>query len=382
MFRRQVHAVLSWAAAALVVAAGAALVAEAQGEARHDLKEKPRRMPAEGVAKLTPAQEPHELQLGRASERGRGRRAGSPLHIPWIGWKDILWRTYAGIGDDRLLAIAAGVVFYSLLALFPAITAGVSVYALFADTATIAGHIADLSYLLPTGAIDIVSEQVHRIVQHGAEQLTLGFVVGLGIAIWSANAGMKAIFDALNVIYDEDEHRGFIKLNLISLLFTVCAIALVAAMVMSVVVVPLALAHVGLQSSAGAIAAYGRWPAMFVVVILGLSVLYRFGPSRQFAQWRWLSVGSMFAAATWMVTSLAFSWYVANFGNYNATYGSLGAAIGMMMWMWLSIIVVLVGAELNSEIEHQTARDTTTGPALPLGARGATMADTVGEAQD
>jgi len=381
MFKRQVHSVLSWAAAVLVVVAAAALVAEVQGEDRHGLKEKRRRMPAEGVAKLTPAQEPRDLQLVRASERGRGRRARSPLRIPWTGWKDILWRTYEGIGDDRLLAIAAGVVFYSLLALFPAITAGVSVYALFANTATIAGHIADLSDLLPGGAIEIVSEQVHRIVQHGAEELTLGFVAGLGIAIWSANAGMKAIFDALNVIYDEDEHRGFIKLNVISLLFTVCAIALVLAMVTSVVVVPLALARVGLQGSAGAIVAYSRWPAMFVAIILALSVLYRFGPSRQFAQWRWLSVGSVFAAATWMIMSLAFSWYVANFGNYDATYGSLGAAIGMMMWMWLSIIVVLVGAELNSEIEHQTACDTTTGAPLPLGARGATMADTVGEAQ-
>jgi membrane protein len=207
-------------------------------------------------------------------------------------------------------------------------------------------------------------------------------VVGLGVAIWSANAGMKAIFDALNVIYDEDEHRGFIKLNLISLLFTTLSIAFVLVMVASAVVAPIAFKYVGLDSSAGVIVAYGRWPALFVIGVLALAVLFRFGPSRQFAQWRWLSVGSIFAAAAWIVMSIAFSWYVANFGTYNATYGSLGAAIGMMMWMWLSIIVVLVGAELNSEIEHQTARDSTTGAPLPLGLRGATMADTVGEAQD
>jgi membrane protein len=378
MAARQVESVLSWVAAALIVMAGAALIADAQEEAGS----KRRPLPAEGVAKLTPAQEPRDLQYLRASEPGRGRRALAPWQIPRAGWKDILWRTYAGVGEDRLLAIAAGVVFYSLLALFPAITAGVSIYALFANAGTIAGHISDLALLLPGGALDIVSEQVHRIVERGAEELTLGFVVGLGVAIWSANAGMKAIFDALNVIYDEDEHRGFIKLNLISLLFTTVSIAFVLVMVASAVVAPIAFKYVGLASNAGVIVAYGRWPALFVIGVLALAVLFRFGPSRQFAQWRWLSVGSIFAAAAWIVMSIAFSWYVANFGTYNATYGSLGAAIGMMMWMWLSIIVVLVGAELNSEIEHQTARDSTTGAPLPLGLRGATMADTVGEAQD
>jgi membrane protein len=145
--------------------------------------------------------------------------------------------------------------------------------------------------------------------------------------------------------------------------------------------VPFVLRYVGLESGSALILKYGRWPALFVMGIVALSVLYWIGPSRARAQWRWLSVGSLFAAAMWMGMSMAFSWYVANFGNYNATYGSLGAAIGMMMWMWLSIIVVLVGAELNAEIEHQTAQDSTTGAARPLGARGATMADTVGEAQ-
>jgi membrane protein len=317
----------------------------------------------------------------RALEPGRGRHAHSPLEIPWTGWKDILWRTYAEIGNDRLLAIAAGVVFYSLLALFPAITAGVSIYGLFADAGTISGHIAALSSMLPGGAIDIVSEQVTRIVQRGAEELSLGFAIGLGIAFWSANAGMKAIFDALNVIYDEEEKRGFIKLNLISMLFTFAGIALVLVMVASVTVVPIVLQHVGLGSGSELLIQIGRWPVMFAVVVMALSVLYRYGPSRANAKWRWLSVGSISAAVVWMIASMAFSWYVANFGSYNATYGSLGAAIGMMMWMWLSIIVVLAGAELDSEIEHQTAKDTTTGAPRPLGTRGATMADTVGAAQ-
>jgi membrane protein len=334
-----------------------------------------------GIGAEHKPRQPQETHECRAEEDGRGRHASSPLEIPWKGWKDILWRVYAEIGEDRVLAIAAGVVFYSLLALFPAVTAGVSIYALFADAGTISDHIAGLSSMLPGGAIDIVSEQITRIVQRGASELTFGFVIGLGVALWSANAGIKAIFDALNVIYDETEKRGFIKLNLISLTFTLAAIALVLVMVASVAVLPIVLGFIGLGGAAELLLRLGRWPMIFVIGVLALSVLYRFGPSREHAQWRWLTVGSAFAAIVWMITSIAFSWYVANFGSYNATYGSLGAAIGMMMWMWLSIIVVLVGAELDSEIEHQTAKDTTTGKPQPLGARGATMADTVGKAQ-
>jgi membrane protein len=286
---------------------------------------------------------------------GRGPRAASPLQIPWQGWQDVFWNTWREIQDDRLMATAAGVVFYSLLALFPAVTAGVSVYALFADAGTIAGHLAELSSLLPGGAIEIVSEQVRRIIEHGTGQLTLGFAIGLGVALWSANAGMKAIFDALNVIYGEDEERGFFALNAISMLFTVAAIGFVLTMFASVAVVPVVLKYVGLESGTAIVVAYGRWPALFAIGVLALMLLFRFGPSREPAQWRWLLPGAILAAVAWMVASIAFSWYVANFGSYDATYGSLGAAIGMMMWMWLSIIVVLVGAELNSEIENWAA---------------------------
>ena len=189
---------------------------------------------------------------------------------------------------------------------------------------------------------------------------------------------MKAIFDALNIIYDEEEKRGIIWLNVVSLFFTVCAIAAVGLAISLVVVFPLFLAAFGPTSLDLPIVRYLRWPVMFALMILGLSVLYRYGPSRRLAKWRWLSVGSVFAAMAWLAMSLLFSWYLGNFANYNATYGALGAVVGLMMWMWLSTIVVLVGAELNSEIEHQTAHDTTVGPSRPLGGRGAVMADTVG----
>jgi membrane protein len=192
---------------------------------------------------------------------------------------------------------------------------------------------------------------------------------------------MKAMFDTLNVIYDETEKRGLVKLNLVSLFFTICAIAGAGLAIAAVVVFPLVLAALGLTSIDWPYIAYLRWPLMFVLLIVALAVLYRYGPSRTRARWRWISLGSVFAALAWLAVSALFSWYLANMANYNATYGALGAVIGLMMWMWLSAIVVLIGAELNSEIEHQTARDSTIGPEKPLGARGAVMADTVGPRQ-
>jgi membrane protein len=332
-----------------------------------------------GTARAT--DEPSEWQHARAREPGRGREATAPWQIPWAGWKDILWRTYEQISEDRLLAVAAGVVFYGLLALFPAITAFVSLYGLFATSASINDHLSLIAGVVPEGAFGIIQEQVNRIVSKGDAKLSFAFVFGLGLALWSANAGMKAIMDALNVVYDEKEKRSFIKLNLVSLTFTAGAIAAMLLAVGAVVVLPLILAGFDLVSMAPTLVAALRWPALFVLVMLGLALLYRFGPSRREPRWQWVSVGSLFAAIAWLAGSGLLSWYLAKFANYDATYGSLGAAIGLMTWMWLSIIVILVGAELNSEVEHQTARDSTVGGEKPLGARGAAMADTVGAAQ-
>ena len=363
---------ISWFAASVMVTAGIIYGLKVQDDRR-------RSPPPPGLPpRATPAQEPLTLQQIRAVERGRGRRARAPSQIPWRGWKDVFVRTYREIQDDRLLALAAGVAFYSLVSLFPAIAAGVSSYALFANVGTINKHLSIASDIVPAGSLDLLGEEISRIAAKSDGKLTFGFLLGLGIALWSANAGMKAIFDALNIIYDEEEKRGIIWLNVVSLFFTVCAIAAVGLAISLVVVFPLFLAAFGPTSLDLPIVRYLRWPVMFAMMILGLSVLYRYGPSRRLAKWRWLSVGSVFAAIAWLAMSLLFSWYLGNFANYNATYGALGAVVGLMMWMWLSTIVVLVGAELNSEIEHQTAHDTTVGPARPLGVRGAVMADTVG----
>jgi membrane protein len=314
------------------------------------------------------------------SQHGHGRFSGSPLQIPWAGWKDILWRTYARTGEDRLLAIAAGVVFFGLLAVFPAITALVSCYGLFANPSTVGANLQTLALMLPEGSFQIVQDQVARVIEKGNATLGVTFLFGLALAIWSANAGVKAVIDALNVVYEEREKRSFVRLNLLSLAFTSGGIAALLLMVSAVVAFPLVLDRLGLAPESQMVVSLLRWPLLFVILLLALGLLYRFGPSRRAAQWQWLGVGTLAASLLWIAGSSLLSWYLSNFGNYNATYGSLGAAIGLMMWMWMSAIIVLCGAELNSEIEHQTARDTTVGRPKPPGVRGAVMADTSGPA--
>ncbi|MEG9524470.1 MAG: YihY/virulence factor BrkB family protein [Hyphomicrobiales bacterium] len=311
-------------------------------------------------------------------EPDRGHKADTPSEIPAKGWKDIALRLYREFNKDRLLLVAAGVTFYAILALFPAIAALVSIYGAVADPSTIYAHLADLRGILPDGAIDIIGGQVQRLTQKGSGTLGLTAVISILISLWSANGGVKAIFDALNIAYEEDEKRSFIMLNLQSLAFTFGALLFVVLALTGIVLVPAALQIFGLDEKAWYIALL-RFPALLVLVVAVLAVLYRYGPSRRKPKWRWVTWGSGLAGVLWLIVSGLFSWYVAHFGSYNETYGSLGAAIGFMTWIWLSTTVVLLGAELNAEMEHQTARDTTVGGQKPLGTRKARMADTVAE---
>jgi membrane protein len=327
------------------------------------------------------SEEPREIEVKRADEHGRGRQATHPLQIPWRGWKDIFWRTYAEMQSDRLLSIAGGVAFFVLLAIFPAITALVSAYGLFFNASDITNNLSLLSDIVPANVLSIVHEQAQRIAANGGRALSVGIIVGILVSLWSAMSGVKALIDALNVIYEQQEGRNFFKLSLVALVFTLAGFAAFLLATAAVIVLPLVLAPIGLGSAAGTLTRFGRWPVLLLVLLIGLAVLYRYGPDRRAARWQWVSVGSVFAAVTWIVASYLFSWYLASFANYNATYGSLGAVIGLMMWLWISTIVVLLGAELNAEIEHQTARDSTVGGEKPLGARGAVMADTVGAKQ-
>ncbi len=316
------------------------------------------------------------------TEAGRGRTADQPAEIPAKGWKDIAWRVFGNIQNDRVLLIAAGVTYYALLALFPATAALVSLYGLFADASTISEQLRLVSGFLPDGALEVIGDQVKRIASQGQATLGTAFLGTLVFALWGANAGTKAIFDALNIIYKEREKRSFIRLTLWSMAFTIGAIALMLLAFAGVVAVPVALSLLGVPDGSGtSLLTLLRWPVLYVVVLFGLACLYRYGPSRTKPQWRWVSWGSAIAGGIWLVGSLLLSWYVANFGNYNATYGSLGAVIGFMVWIWLSTIIVLLGGEINAEMEHQTAKDTTEGGRKPIGTRGARMADEIGEAR-
>jgi membrane protein len=358
----------------LLIAATTILVLAAQRYLQATSSPQPAPQPAD------PAPSPPDNFMRETSQRGHGRLASSPFQIPWAGWKDILWRASVRSGEDRLLAIAAGVVFFGLLAVFPAITALVSCYGLFANPSTIGANLQTLALMLPDGSFQIVQDQIARVMAKDHTALSATFLFGLVFAVWSANAGIKAVIDALDVVYGEREKRGFIRLNLLSLVFTIGGIAALMLMVSAVVAFPLALDHLGLAPESQFIVSATRWPLLLATLLAALSVLYRFGPSRRGARWEWLNVGTLIAACLWIAGSSLLSWYLSNFGNYGATYGSLGAAIGLMMWMWMSAIIVLCGAELNSEIEHQTATDTTVGHPKPLGARGAAVADTLGVA--
>jgi membrane protein len=294
-----------------------------------------------------------EAPVASRLARDAGGSLPSPFDIPWSGWRDILLRTYEGVNDNRLMSVAAGVVFYGLLAIFPALAALVGLYGLFANASAIDTLISAFSGVLPQGALDLAHDELKRLASSNANGA--GFVIGLAIALWSANSGTKAIIDALNVAYDEKETRSFIRLNLVSLGYTLIGIVAVMLAVAAVVVVPVVLNALGLGGAGALVVRIGRWPLLLALVIVGLALAYRFLPCRREPRWQWLSVGSVAAAVVWFAVSLLFSWYIANFGSYNATYGSLGAAVGMMTWMWISMVVILAGAELNAEIERWTA---------------------------
>ena len=317
----------------------------------------------------------------RSLEVGRGRAAETPSQIPARGWKDILLRVYHGISDNRILLVGAGVTFYLLLAIFPGIAALISIYGLFADPASVASHLDTMANVAPGGAIDLLREEMTHLASQGGATLGVSFLVSLAISLWTANSGVKAIFDALNIVYGEDEKRSFLKLNAITLAVTLGIVVFILLTLAAIVAVPVALAYIPLPGVTALVVKIGRWPILFVLVTTALAVLYKYGPSRTEPRWRWITWGSVSAAIAWLAASALFSWYVASFGSYNKTYGSLGAVVGFMTWIWISIIVVLLGAKLNAEMEHQTVQESTIGQPKPLGRRGARMADSIGTAQ-
>jgi membrane protein len=311
------------------------------------------------------------------ADEARGRRAERPREIPKAGWRDILLRTKNELSDDHVSMIAAGVAFYGLLAIFPMIAALISTWALIFDPQQIAQQIEQISGYLPEAG-SIVKNQATKIASGTGTGVSIAAIGGILFALYSASKGMKALIEGLNIIYDEEEERGFIKLNLVALGLTLGMIVILIVSLALIMAAPTLLGSLGLGSTVQTLVTWLRWPVLFAIVVVSLGVLYRFGPSRDEPQWQWVSWGAVIATVIWLIGSILFSIYVRNFGSYNETYGSLGAVVILLIWFWLSAFIVLMGAELNAEMEHQTARDTTRGPARPMGERGAQVADTVG----
>lgn len=309
----------------------------------------------------------------------RGRDAKAPHHIPLKGWKDILWRVKDEMADDHVSLIAAGIAFYALLALFPAVAASVAITGLVTEPGWIVDQIEAMSGMLPKEATAIIIDQAKAVA--GSEQGGLGLaaIVGLGLALYSASKGMASLIEGLNVAYDEDEKRGFFKLLFVKLGLTLLLIfgVLLAAFLM--VAIPVILAFVPLGVGTEILIQAVSWAIMAALAIFGFAVIYRTGPSRATAKWRWVTPGAIIAVFLWIAASIGFGIYVSNFGSYNETFGTLAGAIIMLMWLWISAYIILLGAELDGEIEAQTKKDTTTGPAEPMGQRGATKADKLGE---
>jgi membrane protein len=308
----------------------------------------------------------------------RGRHAERPSEIPARGWRDIALRVKREAAQDNLSIIAAGVAYYAFFAIFPTLAAIVLVYGLIADPNAVGGHLASLSGI-PSGVRDMLGHQLAALARHSGRSLSFGVVVSLVLALWSAKKGTKALIRCLNIAYGEQEQRGFFHRTAITLLFTLGTIALAIFAMLLVAVVPAAVNRLGLPAVAVTLIRWARWPVLAVTVLIGLALLYRYGPSRAHPRWRWVTVGSALATGVWLAASAGFSFYVSRFGDYNKTYGSVAAIAILLTWFLLSAYVVIFGAKLNGEMEHQTEKDTTAGPPRPLGHRGARYADAVAE---
>jgi membrane protein len=275
------------------------------------------------------------------------------------GWRRIVRSIWSEIGRDRVLLVAAGTTFYLLLALFPAMAAFVSLYGLVADPAVIADHMAGLGAVVPQAGIQLIEERLNILVNQDQDTLSFRFVLAAAVAFWSANSGVKALFEAMNVAFDEREERSFVSLNLRAFGFTLAAMLAAAAMLGLVAVVPFVLHLVWLDEQSQLLVALLRWPVLLALTACGISLLYRYGPSRARSRWRWVSIGGVFATLAWLAVSVGFSTYLARFADYEATYGSLGAVIGFMVWTWLSVVTLIVGAEIDAEIERDADRSGT-----------------------
>lgn len=307
----------------------------------------------------------------------RGRHARTPSEIPKRGWLDIAMRVKDEVAKDNVSIIAAGLALYALLAIFPALTAAVSIYGLFSSPEQISSHMEAFAGVLPGDAAQILQSQLEAL-SNQRQTLSFGLVFGLLLALWSSRKGMVALMQATNMAYDEPETRGFFKQILVSLLFTVGAVIGFLIVLLLAVAIPVVLNYLPLGRAAEITILAARWALLWLIAVFGMAIVYRFAPDRHEAKWKWLSWGSGIAATLWLIGSLLFALYAQNSASYGKTYGALGGVVIMLLWFYLSGYALVLGAEINSEMERQTKEDTTEGPRKPMGERGAFAADTVG----
>ena len=325
-------------------------------------------------------QDRHPLTEVEAERRepGRGRAARTPSEIPRAGWRDILLRVWQKLGDDNVSLVAAGVALNTLLAVFPAMAVLASIYGMFASPAEVGREIAPFYGILPHDAAAIIQAQLEALARPQAHTLGIAAVVSLVVSIYYSSQGVAALMSATNIAYSEEERRGFLMRLVVALGFALGAVAGFVLMLLLTLAVPLGLQHLPLPWFVNTGALVLRWILLWLFAALGLAIVYRYAPSRQNARWRWVSWGSVIAATLWLISSVLFSLYVRDFGSYGKTYGALGGVIVLIMWFYISSMIVVIGADVNAEMERQTRKDTTVLRTAPLGQRGAYAADTVG----
>ena len=313
---------------------------------------------------------------------GRGRDADRPREVPWSGWKDVGLRVKDKLKTDKVPLLSAGVAFFILLALFPALAAVVSVYGLVADPDQVSQQVTDLTSALPSSAQDLITEQLESIVDGASSGIGWALALSVLGALWAASSGVKHLIEAINAAYDEAEDRGFLKLRGLAILLTLGAVVFGVIAIGVLTVLPAVVDETGLGSAAQTAVQVASYVGLAIAFVVGLAVLYRYAPDRDKPRWQWVSPGAVIGSVVWIIASLGFSFYASNFGSYGETYGSIGAVIVLMLWFVLTAFSVILGAEINSELEAQTAKDSTVGEPEPIGARGAVKADNLGESVD
>lgn len=317
-------------------------------------------------------------QQPQAERATRGRDAEHPGKIPPGGWMDVLWRAWNEVSDANLFLVAGGVTYAVLLALFPGLAALVAIYGLVLDPSQVERQVSALSGVLPEESKQLLIDELHKLISTSSGTLGLSAAFGLGLALWSASRGMSGLITSLNIAYEEKERRGFFKLNLLALGLTIALVLGGLVVIALVAVLPAAVQLIGLRDATRWLLLGLEWPLLVVVVMFGLAAIYRYAPAREKPQWRWVSPGAIAATSLWIIGSIAFTVYVANFNSYDKTYGSLGGVVILLTWLYLSAFVVLLGAAINAQSEKQTRRDSTDGSPVPMGRRGARAADTLG----